>query len=161
LAKSVDPLKFWSEGTPIVPAAPIVNCPIATSLGILGKKWTILIIRDMSMRKMERFSDLLRSGHGITPRVLSALLKELTEGVYIRRAEVRRKPNLVRWSLTEKGWDTLPVLMSYVAFGSKWHADTVFADGVKREIDEVYPQRNLKNYEVNLGLESGRRTLPS
>src|SRR5215471_5863573 len=149
MAKPVDPLKYWTEGTPIVPAAPIANCPIATSLGILGKKWTILIIRDISMRKLERFSDLLKSVHGITPRVLSMRLKELDKAGYIRRVEVHRKPNLVRWNLTEKGWDTLPILMSFVAFGSKWHGDTVFADGVKREVSEVYPQSNLKKYEVD------------
>jgi len=150
MAKPVDPLKFWTEGTPMVPAVPIVNCPIATSLGVLGKKWTLLIIRDISMRKMERFSDLLRSVNGITPRVLSARLKELESEGYIRRTEVHKTPKIVRWGLTEKGWDALPILMSYVAFGSKWHADTVFADGRERDIADVYPQRNLRKYEVSL-----------
>jgi len=134
----------------MVPAAPIVNCPIATSLGVLGKKWTILIIRDMSMRRVERFSELLRSVNGITPRVLSTRLKELESAGYIRRTEVHKTPNVVRWGLTEKGWDALPILMSYVAFGSKWHADTVFADREKRDIAEVYPQRNLQRFEVSL-----------
>ena len=160
MAKAVDPLKYWTEGTPIVPAAPIANCPIATSLGVLGKKWTILIIRDMSMRKIERFSDLLKSVSGITPRVLSARLRELNKAGYIRRTEVQKKPHLIRWGLTEKGWDVLPILMSIVAFGSKWHADTVFADRAKREIDDVYPQKNLREYEVSLGVHGGR-TLPT
>jgi len=150
MAKPVDPLKFWTEGTPMVPAAPIVNCPIATSLGVLGKKWTLLIIRDISMRKIERFSDLLKSVNGITPRVLSTRLKALESDGYIHRAEVQKTPKVVRWALTEKGWDALPILMSYVAFGSKWHADIVFADGQRRDITDVYPQSNLRNLEVSL-----------
>jgi DNA-binding HxlR family transcriptional regulator len=38
-----------------------INCPIKTSLGVLGKKWTILIIRDICFRKIERFNWLLES----------------------------------------------------------------------------------------------------
>jgi DNA-binding HxlR family transcriptional regulator len=160
MAKSADPLKYWTEGTPMVPAAPIAHCPIATSLGVLGKKWTILIIRDMSMRKIERFSDLLKSVTGITPRVLSGRLKELESAGYIHRTEVRKTPNVVRWGLTDKGWDALPILMSYVAFGSKWHADTVFADGTKRDVTEVYPQSNLQRFEVSLDQKRANSSLP-
>ncbi len=67
----------WAKGMPMIPAVSFTSCPIATSLGVLGKKWTILIIRDIGMRKMERFSELLKGVQGITPRVLSQRLKEL------------------------------------------------------------------------------------
>jgi DNA-binding HxlR family transcriptional regulator len=146
----MDPLKYWTEGTPMVPAAPISACPIATTLGVIGKKWAILVIRDISMRKCERFSELLKSVNGITPRVLSMRLKELEDGGYIERTEVKQRPIVVKWGLTEKGWDTLPILMSLVAFGSKWHADTVFADRKARDVKEVYPQKNLQRFEVSL-----------
>lgn len=140
----------WVKGMPMVPAVPFTNCPIATSLGVLGKKWTILIIRDMAMRKMERFSELLKGAQGITPRVLSQRLKEL-EGVgMIERVENAKSPKLVRWNLTDKGWDTVPVLMAYTAFGSKWYASTVVEDGIPREMKQVYPQRELEKYYVNL-----------
>ena len=32
---------------PPVPVVPFKNCPIATSLGVLGRKWSLLIIRDI------------------------------------------------------------------------------------------------------------------
>jgi len=38
----------------IQPQVKFVKCPIRTSLGILGKKWTILIIRDIGVRKINR-----------------------------------------------------------------------------------------------------------
>jgi DNA-binding HxlR family transcriptional regulator len=44
-----------------------INCPIKTSLGVLGKKWTILIIRDIGFRKIERFNRLLESTPGPLP----------------------------------------------------------------------------------------------
>ena len=143
----------------MVPAAPLVSCPIATSMGVLGKKWALLVIRDIAMRKTERFSELLRTIPGITPRVLSMRLNELEESGLIVRVETRRVPKLVRWNLTEMGWDALPILMSYVAFGSKWFSQTVFSDGLPREVGEVYPQANLRKLEVNLDV-SDRRTRP-
>jgi DNA-binding HxlR family transcriptional regulator len=124
----------------LVPAIPLVNCPIATSLGVLGRKWTILIIRDIGMRKVQRFSELLRSITGLTPRILSMRLKELKKEGLIKRIEERNSPRLVRWELTEKGIDTLPILMDFVAFGSKWYADRVFEDKTPRTLREVFPQ---------------------
>jgi len=149
-------LRHWEKGTPIVPAVPFANCPIATTLGVMGKKWTMLIIRDVSMRKQERFSELLRSIPGITPRVLSMRLRELEKAGMIARIVEHKSPRFVRWNLTEKGWDVLPVLMSYVAFGSKWLSPTVFADGEPREIKEIYPQDNLRSTYVNLDVDKVR-----
>jgi len=35
---------------------------------------------------------------------------------------------VVRWSFTEKGEDTLPILLHFIAFASKWYASHVFED---------------------------------
>ncbi|MDA4128145.1 MAG: helix-turn-helix transcriptional regulator [Thaumarchaeota archaeon] len=153
---SESPLLYWKKGEPIVPAAQITSCPIHTSLGVLGKKWAMLVLRDISMRKIERFSGLLKSINGITPRVLSMRLKELEEAGIIKKVQTRNSPKMVRWNLTEMGWDALPILMSYVAFGSKWYSTTVFADGVPREMNEIYPQRNLKKLYVNIPVDKAR-----
>ncbi len=124
---------------PLIPAVPIQSCPIAVSLGVLGRKWSILILRDIGMRKMQRFNELLKANLGLTPRILSMRLRELEGEGYIERVE-RRGPNLVRWGLTEKGSDTIPILMQFVAFGSKWYAERVFEDGAPRTLKEIYPQ---------------------
>ena len=92
-----------------------MNCPVKTSLGVLGKKWTMLIIRDIGVYKITRFNRLLESIEGITPRVLSMRLKELEKKGFIERAEENRSPIIVHWRLTEKGKDTLPILMQLVA----------------------------------------------
>jgi len=134
----------------MVPAAPLSNCPIATSLGVLGKKWAMLVIRDIAMRRTERFSELMGTIPGITQRILSRRLKELSEAGIISKIDDGGSPKRIRWQLTEKGWDALPILMSYVSFGSKWYANTVFADRKERKVSEVYPQSNLKRFEVDL-----------
>jgi DNA-binding HxlR family transcriptional regulator len=128
-----------AEGSPnpLLPAVRFARCPIGISAGLLGKKWTMLILRDIGFRNIDRFNRLLESVRGITPRVLSQRLKELEEQGYIEREE--KSPALVRWGLTEKGRDALPILMSFIAFGAKWYADEVFEDKKPRPMKELYP----------------------
>ena len=126
----------------IQPQVKFVNCPIRTSLGILGKKWTILIIRDIGVRKINRFNRILESIPGLTPRVLSMRLKELEKEGLIVCIEKKKSPPpmIVLWRLTEKGKDTLPILMQMVAFSSKWYAGVIFEDKRPRKLSEIFPQ---------------------
>lgn len=57
---------------PILPTIMFKNCPIRTSLGVLGKKWTLLILRDIALLKVDRFNQIQRSIRGLTPRVLGS-----------------------------------------------------------------------------------------
>jgi DNA-binding HxlR family transcriptional regulator len=124
----------------LLPQVRFIECPIKTSLGVLGKKWTMLIIRDICFRGIDRFNRLLESIPGLTPRVLSMRLKELEREGLIECTEEKRSPMMVLWRLTEKGKDTLPILMQLTAFGSKWHADVVFEDKMPRKLSEIFPQ---------------------
>lgn len=76
----------------IQPQVKFISCPIRASLGVLGKKWTILIIRDIGVRKIGRFNRILESIHGLTPRVLSIRLKELEKEGLIECKEKKRLP---------------------------------------------------------------------
>jgi DNA-binding HxlR family transcriptional regulator len=124
----------------IRPQIKIVNCPIKTSLGVLGKKWTMLIIRDIGFLKIRRFNRILESIPGLTPRVLSMRLKELEREGIIKCKEVRKDHVMILWSLTEKGEDILPILLMLTAFGSKWYSEFVFEDKKPRRLDEVFSQ---------------------
>ena len=149
------------RGEVLVPAVPITSCPIAATLEILGKKWTLEILRDIGMRKNERFSQLLESVEGISPRLLSRRLRELEAAGLVNRIEESATPKKVLWRFTEKGWDTLPILMSYVAFGSKYFPERVFSDGQPREMKEMYPAPVVEKFFVSLSVngqkENGRR----
>ena len=134
----------------MIPQVSFMKCPIKTSLGVLGKKWTMLIIRDIGVYKITRFNHLLESIKGITPRVLSMRLKELEKKGYIERAEERRSPMIVQWRLTEKGKDTLPILMQLVAFGSKWYSNVVFEDKKPRKLTEIFPNPQVR--EIIMGI---------
>jgi DNA-binding HxlR family transcriptional regulator len=134
----------------MTPQVSFMNCPVKTSLGVLGKKWTMLIIRDIGVYEITRFNRLLESIEGITPRVLSLRLKELEKKGFIERDEEKRSPMIVGWRLTEKGKDTLPILMQLVAFGSKWYSDVVFEDKMPRRLTEIFPNTRVREIIMDL-----------
>jgi DNA-binding HxlR family transcriptional regulator len=140
------------EDGAIWPQVKFIKCPIRTSLGVLGKKWTLLIIRDIGFLKINRFNRLLESIQGLTPRVLSIRLKELEKEGFIECSEEKKLPMVVQWKLTEKGKDTMPILMQLTAFGSKWYSDVIFEDKRPRKLKEIFPQpvakEIIKGYQL-------------
>jgi DNA-binding HxlR family transcriptional regulator len=128
----------------LLPEVKFAQCPIKTSLGILGKKWAMLVLRDIGILGVDRFNRLLASIPGLTPRVLSMRLKELEKEGFIKCIEKGNSSTIVRWTLTEKGRDALPILLQFTAFGSKWHADVVFEDKTPRTPDELFQPKAMK-----------------
>jgi len=120
------------------PGVRFQQCPIKASMGVFGRKWTTLILRDIGFRKIGRFNHLLDSVPGLTPRVLSMRLKELEKDGIIQRIEDEGSPTIVRWTLTQKGEDALPILIRLMAFGAKWYAKDVFEDKVPRSLNEIF-----------------------
>lgn len=131
-----------SEGPfekPVLPKVQFKNCPIGTSLGVLGKKWTLLILRAVAFQKTDRFNQILKTLPGLTPRVLIMRLHELEANGLIRPIVIQHRPRLVRWALTERGKDTIPILMSFISYGVKWFPDVVFEDKQPRTVKELFP----------------------
>jgi DNA-binding HxlR family transcriptional regulator len=128
----------------LLPGVNFAQCPIRASLGVLGKKWTLLVLRDIGILGIDRFNRILDSLPGLTPRVLSMRLRELEKEGFIECIEKEKSPMVVRWTLTEKGKDILPILLQYTAFGSKWHADMVFEDRIPRRPDELFQPKAIK-----------------
>lgn len=128
----------------LLPDVKFAQCPIKTSLGVLGKKWTMLVLRDIGCLGVDRFNGFLESIPGLTPRVLSMRLKELKKEGFIQSIEDGKSPMIVRWALTEKGWDILPILFNFTAFGSKWYADIVFEDKTPRMPNELFQPKTRK-----------------
>jgi DNA-binding HxlR family transcriptional regulator len=77
------------------PGVNFAQCPIKASLGVLGKKWTLLVLRDIGIRGVDRFNRILDSILGLTPRVLSMRLKELEKEGFIQCIEKEKPPMVV------------------------------------------------------------------
>jgi DNA-binding HxlR family transcriptional regulator len=130
--------------------SPFVNidfaqCPVENSLGILGKKWTLAIIRDIGAYGVDRFNRLMKSLPGIPSKVLATRLKQLEgEGFIQKYVEKSVPPKIVRWSLTEKGVDAIRVGMMMAIFSSKWYADRIFDDKRPRRMSEIYNRQGIE-----------------
>ena len=83
-------------------------CPVAHALGVVGDRWSLLIVRDL-LRKPKRFTDLLSYLSNITPKWLMLRLRELEEAGIIER-EQRQDRREVWYKLTPAGQELRPVI---------------------------------------------------
>ena len=97
----------------------IESCPIEITFRIIGKRWTILIIREI-LRGHTQFNRFLENIEGITPKVLTDRLRELEWLGIIRREIVSEYPIRVKYSLTDTGKAFEPVLLSAASFSMKY-----------------------------------------
>lgn len=107
------------------------GCPIATTFKILGKRWTIEIVRELFLGQ-SRFNGLLKNVPGINSRMLSLRLEELEKYGLIGRTVSTQRPLRINYSLTELGSDTIPVMFAAAEFSMKNFPEEVFGDGKSR-----------------------------
>jgi DNA-binding HxlR family transcriptional regulator len=93
---------------------PDQNCVIARSLGVIGERWTFLILRDAFYGRT-RYDEFQQS-LGVATNVLSARLKKLVEAGILERPDGPRGA----YRLTKKGRDLLPVLLNLVEWGNTY-----------------------------------------
>jgi len=92
--------------------------PIRASLEVLGRKWTFLILRDIAFLKLDRFGQIRRNNPGLTARVLSRRLREMTdEGLLSKELN----GDQTRYRLTERGEDAVYILLALLRYGVKHH----------------------------------------
>lgn len=96
-------------------------CPVGMDLAALGKKWTFHILYSIGLSNIDRFNQILRALPGLTPRVLIMRLNELEACGLIQPVLIQTSPRLVRWKLTVKGEDTMPIIKGYSSYVAKWH----------------------------------------
>ena len=107
------------------------SCPIETTFRIIGKRWTVLIIREI-LRGRTQFNRFMENIEGITPKVLTERLRELEQLRIIKREIVSEYPIRIEYSLTDIGKGFEPVLLSAATFSMKYMPKTVFNDGKSR-----------------------------
>jgi DNA-binding HxlR family transcriptional regulator len=95
------------------------HCPVARTLDVVGDRWTILVLRDLSWGR-RKFSALLTSLSGISTNLLSDRLKRLEEHGMIERVFYSDHPPRAEYRLTAKGRAFVPVLVAMKAYGEEW-----------------------------------------
>jgi DNA-binding HxlR family transcriptional regulator len=112
-------------------------CPIDNTFKIIGKKFTIHILRNMQLGQ-NRFNQFLDSIEGINPKTLSARLREMEKNGVIERSVFSGTPVRIEYSITKKGIALKPVLDQMAAFSMQYCAKEVFKDGKPRTYKQVF-----------------------
>ena len=98
------------------PKHELPECPVATTVELIGSKWKLLVLRNLLVRPW-RFNELKKSLDGISQKVLTDTLRSLeADGLIIRTAYAEVPPR-VEFSLSELGESMRPVLKSMEAWG--------------------------------------------
>jgi DNA-binding HxlR family transcriptional regulator len=93
-------------------------CPVARTLDIVGDRWTLLILRDISLGHT-RYNELLESCAGISTNLLSDRLKKLEERGFVQRVFYSDHPPRAEYRLTAKGQDFGQVIRAMYRWGIK------------------------------------------
>lgn len=96
-------------------------CPIAASLELVGERWSLLVVREVSLGN-HRFSEIAR-GTGAPRDRLSARLNALVAAGVLERRPYSDSPPRAGYHLTAAGWDLVPVLQGLLQWGNRWLAE--------------------------------------
>lgn len=103
------------------PIKELPNCPVETTLTLIGDKWKVLILRDL-ITGTKRFGELKKSIGSVSQKVLTAQLRDMEESGLVIRKVYAEVPPRVEYSLTELGKSLKPILDAMQSWGEGYKA---------------------------------------
>ena len=92
------------------------ECPVATTVSLIGSKWKLLIMRNLLARPW-RFNELQKSLDGVSQKVLTDSLRSMESDGIIVRTVYPEVPPRVEYSLSELGESMRPIIKSMEEWG--------------------------------------------
>jgi DNA-binding HxlR family transcriptional regulator len=123
------------------------SCPVNNTFNIIGKKFAILILRNMIILKQKRFNEFLESIEKINPKTLSVRLKEMEKDKLIKREVYDEKPVRIEYSLTNKGEALKPLLEQMALFSMKYCCEQIFENPQSIRLDKL-DSDTFKKYRI-------------
>lgn len=99
------------------------GCPIATTLDIVGDRWSLVIVRDMIMGKA-RFGEFLKSPERIATSVLTDRLERLVAVGVVEARAYQDSPTRFEYRLTPMGVAMLPILQEVCRWANRFLPET-------------------------------------
>ena len=96
------------------------ECPVATTVRLIGNKWKLLLIRNLVYDGKQRFSDFLKTVPAISKKVLTDNLRALEEDGLVEREVFAEVPPRVEYSLTPLGLSLKPILDAMSDWGTEY-----------------------------------------
>lgn len=95
------------------------DCPVATTVSLIGSKWKLLILRNLLVRPW-RFNELQRNLEGISQKVLTDSLRSMEADGIVTRTVFPEVPPRVEYALSELGETLKPVIQSMETWGQDY-----------------------------------------
>ena len=95
------------------------DCPVATTVQLIGSKWKLLILRNLLARPW-RFNELRKSLDGISQKVLTNSLRSMEEDGIITRTVYPEVPPRVEYALSGLGESMRPIITAMESFGTDY-----------------------------------------
>ena len=95
------------------------ECPVETTLMLIGDKWKVLILRDL-MPGTKRFGELKKSIGTVSQKVLTAQLREMEDQGLVSRKVYAEVPPRVEYTLTAMGESLRPILFAMQQWGVEY-----------------------------------------
>ncbi len=93
------------------------DCSIADSLGLVGERWTLLVVREL-MLGVRRFDGIVRNT-GAPRDVLTVRLRKLEAAGIVRREPYNEHPPRFEYHLTAAGRELTDILLSLMKWGDQ------------------------------------------
>ena len=95
------------------------ECPVATTVLMIGSKWKLLIMRNLLARPW-RFNELQKSIDGISQKALTEALRSMEADGIVSRTVYPEVPPRVEYALTELGESMRPIIKSMENWGKAY-----------------------------------------
>ena len=92
------------------------DCPVVTTVQLIGSKWKLLILRNLLVRPW-RFYELRKNLEGISQKVLTDGLRSMEEDGIITRTIYPEVPPHVEYALNDLGESMRPIIKAMEDFG--------------------------------------------
>lgn len=109
------------------------SCPVASSLDLMGDKWTLLIIRDLLMGK-KTYNEFIDSPEKIPTNILADRLKKMEKEKLISKQLYQTNPKRYQYQLTQCGQDLKYVIKALVKWGNEYIPNTWTPIEIKKKI---------------------------
>jgi DNA-binding HxlR family transcriptional regulator len=96
-------------------------CSVSRTVGVIGDRWTLLILRDCFLR-VRRFEDF-QSRLGIARALLADRLEKLVKSFILAKVPYQDRPLRYEYRLTPKGLALHPIIMAIAHWGDEYMVD--------------------------------------
>lgn len=135
---------------------PRSGCPINAAIEVLGDRWSLLVLRDVIFSDRRYFRALLTgSAERIASNILADRLKRLLDAGILTRG-VAGRGQRARFSLTEAGIQTVPILCALGDWGLDWRSggdqlrgpQQLIRDGGPAFIEELMEELRVRHLDA-------------